>query len=141
MVKYINKSTIKQVKYRLNCKGCGVQFTTQNKTKSNVNQCKPCINNVAKLRKRIRSVYPEPIDSVCPLCQQMPLEGKLCLDHDHATGLFRGYICRQCNSMLGNAMDNPNTLREGADYLEAFEAAVVLLGMAHNSGSCGVLRV
>jgi hypothetical protein len=34
--------------------------------------------------------------------------------------------------MLGNARDQSTVLREGADYLDSFEAAVVLLGMTHN---------
>lgn len=51
----------------------------------------------------------------CPICET---ETVLVWDHDHATGLFRAYICSPCNLSLGHAKDNPTTLRRLADYLE-----------------------
>ena len=44
--------------------------------------------------------------------------GKLHVDHRHSDGKVRGLLCGQCNMMLGNARDLPETLRAGADYLE-----------------------
>ena len=41
------------------------------------------------------------------------------IDHDHITGKVRGYLCRFCNHMIGNAKDNPRVLRKGAQYLES----------------------
>jgi len=40
------------------------------------------------------------------------------IDHCHTTGAVRGLLCDQCNILLGNAKDNPSTLRAAADYLE-----------------------
>lgn len=40
------------------------------------------------------------------------------LDHDHATGVLRGFLCRHCNHVLGHAKDRPSVLRSAADYLE-----------------------
>lgn len=34
----------------------------------------------------------------CPICERPRV---LCLDHDHATGRIRGWICRSCNAFLG----------------------------------------
>ncbi|AEJ92139.1 endonuclease VII [Mycobacterium phage Optimus] len=51
------------------------------------------------------------------------------LDHDHdccgrnkaCVACTRGVICRLCNLMLGYAKDDPERLRGGAEYLEAFQ--------------------
>lgn len=51
----------------------------------------------------------------CDICKN---EGKICFDHCHNTGLFRGWLCNHCNLILGHAKDNPDLLRLLADYLE-----------------------
>lgn len=44
------------------------------------------------------------------------------VDHCHKTGGIRGILCHPCNMTIGNAKDNPSTLRNAADYLEAHAA-------------------
>jgi len=44
------------------------------------------------------------------------------VDHDHATKTIRGLLCVKCNAMLGMARDNPDLLREGAQYIEKHNA-------------------
>lgn len=39
-------------------------------------------------------------------------------DHDHRTGLFRGVLCRGCNTGLGNFKDKVKVLRAAIYYLE-----------------------
>lgn len=42
----------------------------------------------------------------CALCRRATgASRKLSVDHDHATGLVRGLLCRPCNTMLGHARD------------------------------------
>lgn len=43
----------------------------------------------------------------------------LVVDHVHASGKVRGFLCHHCNSGLGHFLDNPDTLRKAADYIEA----------------------
>jgi hypothetical protein len=50
----------------------------------------------------------------CAICM---IKAKLCIDHDHDTGLVRGLLCHQCNVMLGNARDNILILQAGCRYL------------------------
>jgi Recombination endonuclease VII len=57
--------------------------------------------------------------TVCELCGRPPKPGKaLCVDHHHGTGLFRGILCKSCNTMLGLGQDDPRMLRKAAEYLE-----------------------
>lgn len=44
--------------------------------------------------------------------------GRLCIDHDHVTGEFRGLLCHPCNLMLKDSQDDPEILRTAARYLE-----------------------
>ena len=56
-----------------------------------------------------------------------PVAGEICgaedrpivWDHDHMTGLFRAWLCSDCNFTLGQAHDNPAVLRALADLLES----------------------
>ena len=56
---------------------------------------------------------------VCAICLSSDPAGKgsFCVDHDHRTGVVRGLLCSRCNSILGYAKDNPETLARGSVYL------------------------
>jgi hypothetical protein len=43
------------------------------------------------------------------------------VDHNHGTGEVRALLCRGCNHAIGNALENPDTLRKLARYLERFQ--------------------
>jgi hypothetical protein len=42
---------------------------------------------------------------------------RLCIDHDHKTGIVRGLLCNHCNSILGHALDDATTLASAINYL------------------------
>jgi len=42
---------------------------------------------------------------------------RLHLDHDHATGKFRGWLCTNCNIALGNTRDSLDVLQGLVSYL------------------------
>src|SRR5665811_574341 len=56
---------------------------------------------------------------LCAICEGAPTggHGRLCIDHDHATGQFRGLLCSKCNSAIGLLGDNPVVVDRAAAYL------------------------
>lgn len=59
----------------------------------------------------------------CPICDTADPKHSVPsknwhVDHDHSTGKLRAILCWRCNLMLGQASDNPEILRKGAEYLE-----------------------
>ncbi len=51
----------------------------------------------------------------CEICGAM---GRICFDHDHKTGEFRGWICQRCNLTLGNVKDSIDLLEALIEYLK-----------------------
>jgi len=56
---------------------------------------------------------PKPIQ--CEICGGL---GRICYDHDHKTGKFRGWICLRCNVAIGMVKENTETLMALADYIK-----------------------
>jgi hypothetical protein len=75
-------------------------------------------DNVVAL-KGPQPTHPNP--GQCEICDRLESESKnrsLHRDHDHETGIFRGWLCTRCNVALGLFEDNPFVLRLAANYLE-----------------------
>ena len=77
--------------------------------------CKRCDNKLKTIRKRIRKNAP-PQPEVCECCNKS--SDKLFVDHDHVTLLFRGWICPNCNTGIGNLGDNLEGVMNAVRYLE-----------------------
>lgn len=80
-------------------------------------------------------------DGKCAGCYAL-LGDKLFVDHDHTTGQVRGLLCNACNSILGMAKDNPQTLRTLADYLikcQGVTATPSVIGSGVEHGETRVL--
>ena len=60
-------------------------------------------------------------NGLCALCGKPPdesdLQKILVVDHNHKTNKFRGLIHGRCNSLLGYAKDDVETLLAAASYL------------------------
>lgn len=59
-----------------------------------------------------------PSDGQCECCKRISAN-PLCLDHDHATGEFRGWLCRSCNTAIGAFKEDVSTMRLGVAYMLA----------------------
>ncbi len=55
----------------------------------------------------------------CAICGDTE---RLCIDHDHTSGVARMLLCTRCNTGLGMFLESPARLRRAALYLEAFGA-------------------
>jgi hypothetical protein len=61
---------------------------------------------------------------VCALCHKPETATRsgrireLCLDHCHATGKPRAFLCSNCNTLLGRVRDDIGRLHQLIDYIE-----------------------
>lgn len=53
----------------------------------------------------------------CMICGNDNDGAKLVIDHDHASDVVRGLLCKCCNWGLGHFRDNPALLHKAAMYL------------------------
>jgi hypothetical protein len=72
---------------------------------------------LSKLKKLHKA---PPYGTPCDLCDK-PVFRNWQLDHDHNTGKIRGWLCKQCNTGLGNLGDNLESLQKAVDYLKKTE--------------------
>lgn len=75
------------------------------------------------LRKREEAAG-RPRPAVCEACSA-PSDRPLHWDHDHETGLFRGWLCQHCNLALGHARDSEWRLFALIAYLKKNEPTPV----------------
>lgn len=56
----------------------------------------------------------------CEICNisESSLKRGLHIDHDHATGAFRGLLCDNCNKSLGLLKDSIEVLNKAIEYLK-----------------------
>ena len=89
------------------------------------------LNNPESTRRRVRRALrkfrgmptplrPEPQPPVCECCARDTTGDvkSLSLDHDHATGKFRGWLCHNCNLGIGRLGDTIEALERALQYLK-----------------------
>jgi hypothetical protein len=57
----------------------------------------------------------------CDICNRPPGTHGLHVDHCHLTGVFRGWLCGECNLGLGKFKDSSDLLVAAARYLRKVE--------------------
>lgn len=83
--------------------------------------CISCQNRISKERSAIKRKFkdfkePE-YGTECDMCHK-PVYRNWQLDHDHETGEFRGWLCKQCNTGLGLCGDTLESLEKAVLYLK-----------------------
>jgi len=71
-------------------------------------------NNYGVLEPEFRAMLAAQ-ENRCAICRSADPN---CVDHCHATGRFRGVLCRRCNAGLGQFRDEPALMRAAARYVE-----------------------
>lgn len=71
-------------------------------------------NRSVKRIKELELIAGRKKPECCELCGR---KLKICFDHDHNTGKFRGWICVKCNVALGMVEDNIQTLELMMKYI------------------------
>ena len=84
------------------------------------NICKSCRKHnrqsLTRLKREHLKTHPRPAhNQPCAICEQEGL--KLVFDHCHKTGNFRGWICRKCNTGLGQLGDTLECIERSRKYL------------------------
>jgi hypothetical protein len=93
--------------------------------------CKDCSNHAQRVRETLKRQIPYPDEKhMCPVCNKREGEVKWktqknrrvwCLDHDHKTDKFRGWICFRCNIAVGQVKDCSDTAYRLYEYLKAYK--------------------
>ena len=95
------------------CSVCGNNISIKYSPKGG----KRCLAAIREYRKKYggRYRYHEPNPGICDVCENDRL---VSFDHDHASGIFRGWLCINCNTTLGLVHDDPARLQQLINYLE-----------------------
>ena len=105
-------------------KAMGVGYPTYRRSK-----CKTCRKKQTLRANELKKQHPYPDNSYsCPICNITQTEMKnkgyakqrltWCLDHNHDTGEFRGYICQLCNTGISNLQEDITVLNSAISYLK-----------------------
>lgn len=100
----------------------------------NRNTCKACRNEYHKQKRasnpgrtkeyQIKRMYGIDLKKYNTLmatsdkCEICGSANKLCYDHNHDTGEFRGVLCHWCNSALGDLKDSISVVSNALKYLK-----------------------
>ncbi len=97
--------------------------------------CKSCRNRHERhIRTLLRSHPRPPPGTPCNCCGRID---KLHLDHDHSTGAFRGYLCKNCNLGIGLIGDSSAGVNLALAYLLRSESSDSINASSTTANSFG----
>ena len=86
--------------------------------------CLSCANIEKKQVRRLKKTYPKPMcGTTCEINNCTSTD--LCLDHDHLTGGFRGWVCRNHNTAIGLMGDSLEGAICVAQYMRKHSASKI----------------
>ena len=78
--------------------------------------CRTCGSAVYRERQALKEKHAPPSSgTACDCCGKIAC---LFIDHDHATGAWRGWLCRNCNVGLGMLGDCEISILQALSYLQ-----------------------
>lgn len=83
-------------------------------------RCRKCKAEGERLVARLKKTAPTKPHR-CDLCEKIPPDGNLHLDHDPIREKFRGWLCKECNMGLGFFGDNLLGTFRAVVYLGRYE--------------------
>jgi len=87
---------------------------------ADLNAVNPSSIKKLELRTVERQLPPCAPCEICGGPQSWDPNAPLYQDHNHVTGLRRGYLCSTCNTGLGAFRDNPELLEAAAKYIRTW---------------------
>ena len=127
---------VADLKDGIQCNNCGeyqpVEQFQQMPSGEIKRKCRTCARNQSALVKELKSANPYPdAEYSCPICQrtieELSQKGQLrlqtwVLDHCHDSETFRGWLCFNCNSGLGQFKDDLERIKRAVRYLEEHQS-------------------
>lgn len=125
---YCSKCAKPEARRAANCQDCGVSLPPRKRS-----FCPECFDKTKYARNRAshynitlseyRALIAKGKCDICGIALKERMESRDRvsevghIDHNHSTGQVRGYLCRCCNHMIGNALDDVSRLESAIRYL------------------------
>lgn len=113
--------------YRTKCKACLAKIKSENYHKKKEAGLYDSALNKHHCLKKLYGIGIEEYnkmlaaqDNKCAICKQPEdnFKRKLCVDHNHVTGVVRGLLCHHCNTAIGLLKEDVNIFKTSLEYLE-----------------------
>lgn len=75
----------------------------------------------ARVEAALEAAAGRPRATQCDICRRV---GKTQFDHDHETGLFRGWLCGSCNKTIERGLSRRGYVQAIVEYLENHEKRI-----------------